>query len=149
MTSAIAVVEAQARFGNVPVRPVYVRVAADGDRIFLDLGNDDWNAVEVTRAGWQLVAEQPVRFQRARGMEPVPQRGGTVDALREHINVDVDDFILLVAFLLMAMRGRGPYPILLFTGEQGSAKARPRGSRADSSTPARLICGRCRGTSTS
>jgi hypothetical protein len=33
-----------------------------------------------------------------------------------------NDFVLLVAWLLAALRGRGPYPVLGVSGEQGSAK---------------------------
>jgi hypothetical protein len=54
---------------------------------------------------------------------PVPERGGSLDALRPHLNLsNRDDFVLVVAWLLAALRPRGPYPLLAISGEQGSAK---------------------------
>ena len=55
---------------------------------------------------------------------PVPQRGTPIDALRPFLNVrDENDLTLVVAFLLAALRDRGPYPILVLNGEQGTAKS--------------------------
>ena len=67
----------------------------------------------------------PVRFRRAPGVLPlpVPLSGGTIDDLRTFLNVrSDDDFELALAWLLAAMRDRGPYPVLALMGEQGSAK---------------------------
>jgi hypothetical protein len=43
------------------------------------------------------------------------------------VNVEnADDFILLVGWLLAALRPTGPYPPLIINGEQGSAKSTTR-----------------------
>src|SRR5262249_23050574 len=68
----------------------------------------------------------PVRFRRAPGMLPLPEprSGGSVADLRSFLNVkSEDDFELALAWLLAAMRDRGPYPVLALMGEQGSAKS--------------------------
>jgi hypothetical protein len=55
---------------------------------------------------------------------PLPVPGGTVDQLRVFTNLrDDTDFVLMVAWLLAALRDRGPYPVLVLAGEQGSAKS--------------------------
>jgi hypothetical protein len=55
---------------------------------------------------------------------PLPVRGGSIGRLRDFVNVRADeDFILVVAWLLSAMRDHGPYPVLMTIGEQGSAKS--------------------------
>src|SRR5262249_58019611 len=55
---------------------------------------------------------------------PFPVPGGTVDNLRRFLNVkNDDDFVLALAWLLAALRDRGPYPVLALSGEQGSAKS--------------------------
>src|SRR5690606_33360793 len=68
----------------------------------------------------------PVRFRRPRGLLPLPapRRGTSIDKLRPFVNVASDnDWRLLVAWLVMALRPTGPYPILVLQGEQGSAKS--------------------------
>jgi len=95
-------------------------------RIYIDLGTDDWSAVEIDESGWRIDAEPPVRFRRSRGMQPlpVPEEGGSLEGLRRFLNVrDDDSFVLLVAWLLAAFRPKGPYPVLAINGEQGTAKS--------------------------
>ena len=54
---------------------------------------------------------------------PVPQRGGSIETLNSFLNLaSRDDFVLIVAWLLAALRSSGPYPLLAISGEQGSAK---------------------------
>lgn len=55
---------------------------------------------------------------------PIPEAGGSLDKLRPFVNVASEaDFVLLVAWLLAALRPGRPYPVLVLTGEQGSAKS--------------------------
>jgi hypothetical protein len=125
MQDALAVLEGQAQFDN-PELPVAVRVAAHGESIFLDLADPDWQAVEVTSTGWRVTARPPVKFIRPRGLLALPQpvTGGTVDELRQYVNVGSDnDWRLLVAGLVASLRPRGPYPVLALHGEQGSGKS--------------------------
>jgi hypothetical protein len=54
---------------------------------------------------------------------PVPERGGSIEALRSFLNLSSqNDFVLVVGWLLAALRPGGPYPLLAISGEQGSAK---------------------------
>ena len=54
---------------------------------------------------------------------PVPERGGSIEALQSFLNLsNQNDFVLIVAWLLAALRSSGPYPLLAISGEQGSAK---------------------------
>ena len=105
-------------------REVHVRVAADGDDIYIDLADADWHAVRVTAAGWSIVQSPPVRFRRSAGMQPLPfpTRGMSIDRLRPFLNINANDFVLVVAYLLAALRPGGPYPVLALIGEQGTAK---------------------------
>lgn len=55
---------------------------------------------------------------------PTPVAGDSVNALRPFVNVaDINEFRLLLAWLVTVLRPRGPYPILMLQGEQGSAKS--------------------------
>lgn len=108
-----------------PDLPVALRVGGDMARIVLDLGDDDWTAVEITAAGWDLTPTPSVKFRRSAGQRPLPKpdHGGTLDELREFLNIDEKQFPLLPAWLLAAFRPTGPYPVLVIAGEQGSAKS--------------------------
>ena len=122
---ALGVLEGKALFDG-PTHPVYVRLAPDADAIILDLGNDAWQVVRITGAGWEVLKTSPVKFWRPRGLLPLPLPvpGGTLAALRPLCNIGSDEnWYLLVAWLLAALRPVGPYPILLIHGEQGSAKS--------------------------
>jgi hypothetical protein len=127
VSTTIATLEGFARFQSEE-RPVFVRIAEHTGTIYIDLCDLSWRVVEVTAAGWQLIDAKdcPVRFRRAHGMLPMPepQRGGNISQLRNFLNVGSDeDFVLLTGWLIAALHPRGPYPILILHGEQGSAKS--------------------------
>lgn len=106
-------------------REVHVRVARDGDHLFVDLGDPQWRAVRVTAGGWSVCESPPVRFRRTPDTRPLPypERGGSIGDLRQFLpNLTDDDFTLVVAFLLAALQPDGPYPVLTVYGEQGWAK---------------------------
>jgi hypothetical protein len=106
-------------------RSVAVRIAKHDDKLFLDLANPGWEAVEITRAGWSVITDPPTKFRRPGGMLPLPTPvpGGDISELRKFLNVQEEDFILIVGWLLMALSPVGDYPVLLLNGEQGSAKS--------------------------
>ncbi len=125
LQSALNVIEAKAHF-DAPERTVHVRIGGLDDRLYLDLGDETWRAVEVDASGWRVIDNPPVRFRRAAGMRalPAPMPGGSVAALRSFLNVRSDtDFVLVIAWALACLRNRGPYPVIVLSGEQGSAKS--------------------------
>ena len=122
--SALDLLEARAQF-DAPERAVHIRLAEQAGRIYLDLADARWRAVEIGPDGWQVIGSPPVRFRRPAGMLPlpVPVRGGSIEALGSLLNLpDRNDFVLVVAWLLATLRSCGPYPLLAVSGEQGSAK---------------------------
>jgi hypothetical protein len=127
LTSAISTLEGFARFQGSE-RAVHVRLAESADKVFLDLGDQQWHAIEISKEGWRIVesCDCPIRFRRPNGMLalPTPERGGTISGLRSFLNVSGDDdFLLIAGWLLATLHPRGPYPILILHGEQGSAKS--------------------------
>jgi len=109
-------------------RPVFIRSGNADDRLFLDLCDEAWRCVEISKDRWKVIGSggSPVRFRRYRAMDalPKPTRGGDIEAMRPFVNVASDeDFVLLVAWLLAALRSHGPYPVLVLSGEPGSAKS--------------------------
>ena len=122
--SALDLLEARAQF-DAPERAVSMRLAEHAGRLYLDLADEHWRAVAIGPDGWRVLGCPPVRFRRSPGMLPlpVPERGGSIETLRPFLNLsNQNDFVLVVAWLLAALRPGGPYPLLAISGEQGSAK---------------------------
>ncbi len=107
--------------------PVYLRVARAGEALYLDLCDDAWRVVEVTATGWRILDRSPVHFIRKPGMAPLPlpEGPGDIGLLRGLVNLDeaAGHFELVVGWMLGALRGKSPYPILVLQGEQGTGKS--------------------------
>jgi hypothetical protein len=122
--SALDLLEARAQFDG-PERVVHVRIGEHAGHIYLDLADEHWRAVDIGPDGWRVTGCPPVRFRRPAGTLPlpVPQQGGSIESLNSFLNLaSRDDFVLIVAWLLAALRCGGPYSLLAISGEQGSAK---------------------------
>ena len=125
LQDSLGVLRGQAQWGDGERVEVHVRHAAHGGKIYIDLGDDDWRAVEIDAEGWRVLSDPPVRFRRPRGMLPLPEpeQRGSLDALRRLLNVDDDGWKLTAGYMVGCLAPSGPYPILSFLGEQGSAKS--------------------------
>ena len=104
--------------------PINLRVANHQGKLYLDLCDRAWRAVEIDAEGWRIVNRPPPRFHRTRGSQPLPapERGGGLDELRRFLNVDHQGWTLIKAFLVAALRPSVPCPILVAKGEQGAGK---------------------------
>ena len=101
-------------------------VAEHGGRLYLDLCDRAWRAVEIDNEGWRVVDRPPAKFRRPRGSAeplPEPERGGSLEELRPFFNVDHHGWILIRSFLVGALRPGFPLPILVAKGEQGAGKS--------------------------
>lgn len=121
---AIATLETLAIYDG-PECTVYSRVAGDKTRIEIDRGAQDHKFVSITRDGWQLTDTSTFKFVRGSGFSMVPaaKRSGDIYRLQALLSLDMQNFYLLLGFLLNALRPTGPYFILLIEGEQGSGKS--------------------------
>lgn len=130
LATARAMFQARARIHGQTHR-AWIRVADETpegtkDYVFwLDLCDGEGHAVRITARGWEVIRNPPVKFLRPDVMRPLPtpERGGDIDELWDYVNVDLPDRPLLLAALTAHMRPRGPYPLLVLGGEQGSAKS--------------------------
>jgi hypothetical protein len=125
LTDALNVLAGRATHGQESAEHrTYVRVAGHGGRIYLDLCDSDWRAVEIGPDGWRVVSDPAVKFLRRHGMLalPEPVRGGSVRELRKYVNVRKEQWPLVVAWEAAALRPDGPFAVLGLHGEAGSAK---------------------------
>ena len=118
-----------ARAARATQRKVYQRTATHEGSLYIDLCDRSRHVVEIDSEGWRVLSDAPtVRFRRPKTTRPLPEpvRGDArecMNALRRFLNIDEDDFVLCVAWLLASLRDTGPYPLLVLTGEEGSAKS--------------------------
>jgi hypothetical protein len=102
----------------------WLRVAQHEGNIYVDLGDSTWRAVRISADGWDVISNPPVRFRRDGGHAlPEPERGGSIQDFRPFVNADDLGFMLIVGVIVNAFRPDKPFPILLLTGEKGTAKS--------------------------
>ena len=65
-------IEAKAQFDAME-RAVHIRVGGLDGKLYLDLCDDRWRAVEIDATGWRVIDNPPVRFRRATGMQALPE----------------------------------------------------------------------------
>jgi hypothetical protein len=120
--------EARARFENENPT-VYVRVGRDPDdnlsNYYLDLGDHAGTVIKISASGWSIAHDTGIHFARPQGQLPLPmpERDGSIELLREFVNVTESDFHLLVGWMAFALRPVGPYPVLVLHGNQATAKS--------------------------
>jgi hypothetical protein len=127
MSSALKTIEAKAHYDGAR-HEVFLRSANLGDRVYLDLCDDHWRAIEIDSDGWRLINDVPVHFRREAGMQPLPapsmidpKKG--IARLKEVLCLrDERDLVVIVAWELAALAGRPPFTVLVFLGEPGSTK---------------------------
>jgi putative DNA primase/helicase len=125
LEDGIRILEARA-VNEGPRYDPFVRVAQHNGHLFIDLGDTRWCAAKIAAIGWSIDRNPPLKFLRSSSMRPLPEpeRGGMIEELREFLNVrSDDDFMLAIAWLVAALSGRGPYPVLVLNGEQGTGKS--------------------------
>ena len=104
-------------------RSLNTRVAQCGDSIIYDLANPLWRGIEITPDGWREVPLLPVfRRWKCQGAQTTPARGGDAKRLFEFVNVPEADRCLFLVAVASWFIPTIPHPVLIFFGEQGSAK---------------------------
>lgn len=122
---ALNILEAKGQYDS-PQQPIFIKLAQMNEKIYIDLVNENWEVVEVSKDGWKIIKDPPIKFRRNRGMNPLPYPSpdGSLNDLRSLTNITNDnDWILYVSCLVGMLQPKGPYPILVFQGVQGSAKS--------------------------
>jgi len=126
---AVEDIEARALFDTNSVCCVRcvceLRVQSSKGAIYYDTGRPDFSAIKVTSDGYETIKKPGVYFRRPGSMLSIPElpEEGDIALLQKHLDVDDETFLLILGFLVQALRPSGPYPVLVLYGEQGSAKS--------------------------
>lgn len=103
---------------------VYLRCAPYQDGYIIDLADAQWQAVEVSPDGFQLVSQPNTLFVRSKTSTALPiPTNPDIDLLKKYVNIRDEDWTLYLTFLLDCFRPDTPYPVLLLTGGQGTGKS--------------------------
>ena len=123
LADCITVLDGEA--SELDPRPVWLRVGDHGGAVVVDMGTETGQCITIAPRGWTVEADSPVIFRRSELIHPLvePQRGGTLDAVRELINLPEEDYRLAIGWVVAAYLTGIPHPILLVQGEQGTAKS--------------------------
>lgn len=125
---AIGALAGKAQFEGAE-HEVHLRTARHNDKLYIDLANNSWQAVEIDQNGWRVIENPPARFRRPKGMAALPtpvlcDPPTYAKRLQAHLNIDsMDDFKLTMAWIMAALVPEGPFPILVPYGEQGTGKS--------------------------
>jgi len=105
---------------------VFLRVGIYGGAYYLDMCEPDTSrAIELKPGSWRVVDKPPVRFTRTEAMQPLPMPAakGDMRLLWDVANIPDDKRVLIVTWLIDALRPDMPFCVLEFVGEAGSAKS--------------------------
>jgi len=130
LSDAIAQLEAKADYER-RVEEAYVRVGHHDGKIYVDLGSDKWEVVEIGPEGWHIIDTPPIRFVRPKGMLelPHPEKGGALEDFKNVLPLsdseeDTKAWTLIAAFLMVGLRPDHPeFPIMIVLGPQESGKS--------------------------
>jgi hypothetical protein len=124
LAEVIDLLEAKA-IHDEPEKEVHIRLAGSNGDVYYDLGQPGKAFVRITSGGWTLEGDVPLRFHRPAGFgkQVAPKPGGNLTALRDLLHLDKKNWVLLLAFILVSLRPRHPYMVLLVSGVHGSGKS--------------------------
>jgi len=122
--SALNVLKAMAREG--PQLPLYNRVApGELDTIWIDMADEYWRAIQVTKEGWKVHTNPPTMFRRFTHQQPLPAPvpGGDIREILEFTNLPNPKHQLLYLIdTVSKFIPDIPHPIAYYYGPHGSGK---------------------------
>lgn len=123
LTDALTTLEGEAL--DAPPEPVALRVAHHAGEIVFDLGDESGKAVMISAGKWEVVEQSPVLFRRTKLTKAMlePVSGGSMELLRDLLNVAPHSWPVLVGWLVSAFFPEMPHPILMIGGQQGTGKS--------------------------
>ena len=125
LSQVLDLLEAQAIY-QCPEEEVHVRIGRAGEAIYYDTGQPDGTLIRLSPDGWTLEREAPLRFYRPPGFraQVLPERNGDLARLQRILQLEDRNWVLLLAFLIGALRAEGPFMLMLVAGAHGSGKSK-------------------------
>jgi hypothetical protein len=111
-------------FENHNYQEVFIRIAYRKDKIYIDLVNEASEVIEISKEGWNIIKNPPVKFIHMDTMRPlpVPKRNGDISKIRSIFQMTDQQFQLWLSFIFGCFNPKGPFPVLVLEGTSGSGK---------------------------
>ena len=108
------------------IHKVFMRVAKHEDKYYIDIGDNTFMVIEVSKLCWKIIDDSPVYFARTRYFKalPIPDENGDIDKFWNLVNIEEKYRGLLIAWMLECFRPDTEYPILELFGGQDSGKSK-------------------------
>lgn len=122
---ACDMLEAKALFEG-ETEKIYLRVAGDMGRVFINLANDKAEVVEIDKNGYRISTDSTVTFVTSPSMSAMPNPkkvDNALDRFKDLLGLDDKRYARVLGFITGALNPLGPYLCLLVEGEQGSGKS--------------------------
>ncbi len=131
--AALRMLEARARYGDLPAQKVDRRLSFEGDpftpsRIILDLANSAGEVLEISSQGWQITGNLRHSFHQSPTALPLPGPDSStssqpLEQFAELFRLTAANRTRAFTWLASALRPVGPYPVLVIRGPAASGKS--------------------------
>ena len=114
---------------NIPRLQIYNRIAMTEEGIYYDLCTSKWEAIKITKNGFEIVSldeNTPVFVRRQHQNSqvlPKKQKENALDELCDLLRIQNKDGIVFKVHLISQLLERYPIPIMVVHGEHGSIKS--------------------------
>lgn len=126
IAQAIDLLEAEA-IHNEGQMQTYTRHAPFGNAAIYNLANSASEVAIINADGYKISKDSPVKFLNSPTLKslptPDPSSEDILEQFRKILGLSHYHFHCVLAFIINAMRPKGPYICLLVQGEQGSGKS--------------------------
>lgn len=115
-------------------QPLWLRFGRHGEELVVDLGTADGRCILIEPGQWHRKSRSPVVFRRTKAMLPLPDpihAGDGLAVLKGLLNLDLEQYRMVVGWIVASWMPQIAHPILKVVGEHGTAKT----------TLARLVLG--------
>lgn len=103
------------------------RIAERNGKIHYDLHNDQMEVVIVDKEGWKISKNNDIYFKQSANIfeqvKPISNNRNIIDLLRPYINLDEEEELLFIVYLVSCFILGIQHPIMNITGGKGTGKS--------------------------
>lgn len=104
---------------------IFLRIAEKGDAIYYDLTNNYFESIKISDNGWEVIKKNEVLFKRYNHHKAqcYPEKNGDIKRLFKYLNINSDNILLFIVYLISCFIPNIQHPSLILYGESGHGKS--------------------------